>query len=1282
MMVCLTIFLDISFRICLPVFNAHYSKRRKGGSGMPIPTVTMGPDPISEPLLHDADRDEIPFCVARNIGREMRRGSSSDSGNRWRQVEPVLELQIETLSTTSAGWFLNSWYGALVVALVLQSLVSFQWGMVNICDSSSVSIRNLDSWRSSCVERYEYQSADLNCSGTKVLVQACDPPPHSSHRAMLPSLLGCGAVPLSAPSYAEDSPGPNHDGMSMRSGGYIPKQQQQRLFNLRWVDRNVIDIPASKANRFPRVVFSLASPQDAISGDIPFKTYQLQVVLEKFPVHAPSEGDINVNSGTSRPATTGVYRYNTTTTCFRTTPRCSSVVLPQDVVVVGGNSRITLTIIGAVEELASVASMSSVGIAFQRSFYTIFTIACRYTLIVISGVHLIFFLYRIRRTQTIYEHYWVTALNVALILYLDPFFAAGVDDENGVELYRFFEYHMPNYFIAFLNCFIFALVGASINASGEVGETKRRLKGETVPGCDAPVLEEPSPRPGRPLATVPPDMPPSSPGGDPRDLQRKEKNSWTSEAHDSSVLLASPDGDRAALVRRRGMPLWVTVSITYYFVILVGLDVGRAFVENWDWGTVADCATFCCRYLASMFYTMLLLLVFASNVLLLWLKRNLGRQPYLETRPRQLACRVFIFVFASAMVYFVVQAVLIDLLYPHIVRIVVYQPFSQLAPVMVSSCFVSHITFVYTPTTASRRVPIRPNNPMWRRVVWSRQWYQWLQFHGGILYIFHNEEQERYFNFLQNKQRLAKVLHRRSGRVPVATEHEGVGPICSTAECVWNGDGPLGTYDAESSDSSDSSGGESSFSYNSSHNEDDDVASSGRGSRRRNWSRIRRGVSTLFERAECRFVEKSALLLDSLEGAILDPLQSLQLGGNRRVPFFNLEAAIDCLNLSWEAYAPLCSDVDASRRDADGGGNGTSSYCADCTPCAFPPETRGEGDSDKSTLDERAFLEGAVDSSAVTTVDNRPIDGDLQSFTVAREGSSTSVGPAMCTKQYGYKPIAVFEALDVVAVCAVMDTEFLHHRGKVPRIVIAFRGTANMSNARENIRVRQRPWREVDGVRQWWGLTKRARVHSGFLNIWISLKPAVLHTLHRFLKENSSTVYRVFCTGHSMGGAVACLCAYSVRRMLREIEYPLDEVTVYTFGQPPMGNAAFQTAYDKAIPRTFRVVNESDAVSLFSLFGGTHVGTEVDIDRHGNYICKPMFIEMLFRPTGGKGFALKNHTLAAYAQSLNAVADRNSGRECKVRCLQPYVRDVVDPSLSALSSAAANVSVEHQAANV
>lgn len=137
-----------------------------------------------------------------------------------------------------------------------------------------------------------------------------------------------------------------------------------------------------------------------------------------------------------------------------------------------------------------------------------------------------------------------------------------------------------------------------------------------------------------------------------------------------------------------------------------------------------------------------------------------------------------------------------------------------------------------------------------------------------------------------------------------------------------------------------------------------------------------------------------------------------------------------------------------------------------------------------------------------------------------------------------------------------------------------------------------------------------------------------------------------------MGGALACLAAYSITLLLRRIHYPIPDITVYTFGQPRLGNLTFKRIYNKTVPRTFRVVNENDLVGTMTILGNYHIGIEVAIDRHGNFIVKPTAIETFFRPTKGHGLAVVQHMLSSYCISLNAIATNTS---CKARCLKPYV---------------------------
>nr|CCD13492.1 unnamed protein product [Trypanosoma congolense IL3000] len=903
--------------------------------------------PPHEPLLGEFKRGEVPLDSAVGSGHRATRKPNSaqvplgDSGKRG---VPTMELQIETLSTSSVLWFLYSWYCVLVVALFLQSAVSLQWKMLNLCDSSSVSVRDLESWTSACVERFGSSFPAVSWHDFEVLKQPYGSVPPALYKTSSPS----GRCQQSVLTSLEPCSG-NYSAVGDDEWSSQQSLRAQRHFNIRW--KGIVDdtMLRNKLVRFVRIVLSLASPQEDIPNDAPFKTYQLLITLKGSPMGVPNEGNSSPHRGVPTSLSEGTYNYTTSTTCFRNSLRCSPVVLPSDVVASGVKSGMVLSLYAVEEELAVVASMSAVGIVYQSASYTVFTVVWRYTFIVISTFHLIFFLHQRHGTQPMYEQRWVTALNVALILYLDPFFIAGTYYTNS-EFYRFFEFHVPNYFIAFLSCFIFALVGASIKTSERT--RKSAVKEEAAPLTSGGGAEEQSVQ-GSPSTPASPETLP---------LQRRESPS--AQECEEVALVDEPsmgpsahgeEQDQVTAPTHRAIPLWATVSIIYYFGVLVGVDVARVSLENREWRAGGDSAAFICHYLRTMFYTMLLVLVAASYIMLIWLQHNLGKQPYLESRPQQLACRVFIFVFTSAMIYFVVQVVIIELLYPHIVRIVAHQPFNQISPVMVSSFFVNHITFVYTPTTSSVRVPLRPNNPQWRLVVWSRQWYRWLHAHGGILYIFHNEKQERQFNWIQCRKKILRIMRRGAAAASVipatAGVREGSGSgreieVCGSSGPVkdkWEGDlnrvlfecalgggdvpSDMGEYLGASgwdvsSDSQCSSEDGSTLSDSSSRDSSSDIDDNGetvRPSRRRKWVRVSKRVMELLGRAERHIVERSAVLLGRLEGAILDPLQSLQLGSDKRVPFFNLETAIDCLNLSWEAYfsvAALPAGLgDSSRND-------------------------------------------------------------------------------------------------------------------------------------------------------------------------------------------------------------------------------------------------------------------------------------------------------------------------------------------------------------------------------
>ena len=121
------------------------------------------------------------------------------------------------------------------------------------------------------------------------------------------------------------------------------------------------------------------------------------------------------------------------------------------------------------------------------------------------------------------------------------------------------------------------------------------------------------------------------------------------------------------------------------------------------------------------------------------------------------------------------------------------------------------------------------------------------------------------------------------------------------------------------------------------------------------------------------------------------------------------------------------------------------------------------------------------------------------------------------------------------------------------------------------------------------------KVHTGFLEDFNAIKHAVIGQVRAY--TGSRLVPGVFITGHSLGGALAILCALECWRQALPVS------AVYTFGQPRVGNAAFAGLFDRTrtinggVLRdlTFRVVNQNDIVPRTPglLLGYRHCGTEL-----------------------------------------------------------------------------------------
>lgn len=98
--------------------------------------------------------------------------------------------------------------------------------------------------------------------------------------------------------------------------------------------------------------------------------------------------------------------------------------------------------------------------------------------------------------------------------------------------------------------------------------------------------------------------------------------------------------------------------------------------------------------------------------------------------------------------------------------------------------------------------------------------------------------------------------------------------------------------------------------------------------------------------------------------------------------------------------------------------------------------------------------------------------------------------------------------------------------------------------------------------------SRPVKMHQGFIEAYLSVRDQI----HQYIEASDESRYCI--TGHSLGGAIATLCAV-------DLQYNFGHklsIEAYTFGSPRVGNDAFTESYNQRVPDTWRIVNGWDAV--------------------------------------------------------------------------------------------------------
>ncbi|WP_438445254.1 lipase family protein [Gorillibacterium sp. sgz5001074] len=205
----------------------------------------------------------------------------------------------------------------------------------------------------------------------------------------------------------------------------------------------------------------------------------------------------------------------------------------------------------------------------------------------------------------------------------------------------------------------------------------------------------------------------------------------------------------------------------------------------------------------------------------------------------------------------------------------------------------------------------------------------------------------------------------------------------------------------------------------------------------------------------------------------------------------------------------------------------------------------------------------------------------------------------------GYRPVALLDGPGAPRLGFAAES--------AARYVLAFRGTEDWEDLRRDASFAQTAYPYVNGA----GFT-----HRGFTELYASVREQVQQLIRRIPAGKP-----LYVTGHSLGGAIAALCALDAATSRRIPVY------LYTFGSPKPGNADFASALDARVKSHLRIFNPKDLVTvlppaLLLFYRYEHGGRPVPLPFN--------------RPN-----PFSNHSMAAYAQALCSGSSASCRKLCR-----------------------------------
>lgn len=155
---------------------------------------------------------------------------------------------------------------------------------------------------------------------------------------------------------------------------------------------------------------------------------------------------------------------------------------------------------------------------------------------------------------------------------------------------------------------------------------------------------------------------------------------------------------------------------------------------------------------------------------------------------------------------------------------------------------------------------------------------------------------------------------------------------------------------------------------------------------------------------------------------------------------------------------------------------------------------------------------------------------------------------------------------------------------------------------------------------------KGIRVHRGFLKAYQSLEIDINESLSWLPQD-----YKIYATGHSLGGALACLAGLFNDRKI-------DKIT--TFGQPRVGNKDVANRLTKM--NYTRYVNHADAVARAPRINYFHGKDLIYISKGGDYYINPLSTYMFRDRLGNIKHRFSDHAITKYIKRISDILEKTT----------------------------------------